>query len=75
MASVEWGYSEGVLSARAGGTALGQWGIVMGLGGTNKDAAGEVAGNDGLRVDGNTDQDKAELRQAAENAEDMFKKH
>ncbi|WP_113718288.1 CsbD family protein [Arthrobacter dokdonensis] len=43
--------------------------------GKGKEAAGEAAGNDRLKAEGKTEHAKAELKQAADKAKGIFKKH
>lgn len=45
------------------------------VGGKGKEAAGEASDNDRLKAEGKAQQVKAELKQAAEKARDVFKKH
>jgi uncharacterized protein YjbJ (UPF0337 family) len=42
--------------------------------GRGKEAAGEASGDDELKAEGQTDQAKANLKQAAEKIKDVFKK-
>jgi uncharacterized protein YjbJ (UPF0337 family) len=44
-------------------------------GGKAKEAAGEVTDNDRLKVEGKTDQAKAEVKQARDKVKDAFEKH
>jgi uncharacterized protein YjbJ (UPF0337 family) len=43
------------------------------LKGKAKEAVGNVTGDDQKRAEGQTDQDKANLKQAGENVKDVFK--
>lgn len=44
------------------------------LGGKGKEAAGAASGDEGLRAEGQTDQSKADLKQAGEKVKDAFKR-
>jgi uncharacterized protein YjbJ (UPF0337 family) len=44
------------------------------LGGKAKEAAGEVTGNERLEAEGKADQVKAQVKKAAEDVKDIFKK-
>ena len=44
------------------------------LGGKSKEAAGEATGDESLRAEGQTDQSKADLKQAGEKVKDAFKR-
>ena len=43
------------------------------LGGKGKEAAGEATNDPGLKAEGQTDQSKADLKQAGEKVKDAFK--
>ena len=79
------GYDEGVLPGQPGEQSIDR-GIIMGLGdkikhaaekagGKGKEAAGKATGDERLKAEGQTDQAKANLKQAAEKVKDVFKKH
>ncbi|MDN4609501.1 CsbD family protein [Arthrobacter burdickii] len=44
------------------------------LGGQGKEAAGHVTGDENLKAEGQSDQVKGDLKQAAEKVKDAFKK-
>ncbi|WP_035781730.1 CsbD family protein [Arthrobacter sp. H14] len=44
------------------------------LGGKGKEAAGETKGDEDLKAEGQSDQSKADLKDAGEKAKDAFKK-
>ncbi|MGX5717258.1 CsbD family protein [Arthrobacter sp. MAHUQ-56] len=44
------------------------------LGGKGKEAAGAASGDESLRAEGQTDQSKADLKQAGEKVKDAFKR-
>ncbi|NUP59324.1 MAG: CsbD family protein [Pseudarthrobacter sp.] len=44
------------------------------LGGKGKEAAGAASGDESLRAEGETDQAKADLKQAGEKVKDAFKR-
>jgi uncharacterized protein YjbJ (UPF0337 family) len=44
------------------------------LGGKGKEAAGSATGDESLKAEGQTDQSKADIKQAGEKVKDAFKK-